>query len=71
MGGTSTDVCLLNDLVIPVTNEQFIADYPNRTPQIAISAIGAGGGSLAIVEDGPLLRVGPESAGAVPGPACY
>ena len=71
MGGTSTDVCLLNDLVIPVTNEQFIAEYPNRTPQIAISAIGAGGGSLAIVEDGPLLRVGPESAGAVPGPACY
>lgn len=71
MGGTSTDVCLLSDLAIPVTNEQFIADYPNRTPQIAISAVGAGGGSLAIIEDGPVLRVGPESAGAVPGPACY
>ncbi|MGI9411702.1 MAG: hydantoinase/oxoprolinase family protein [Hyphomicrobiaceae bacterium] len=71
MGGTSTDVCLLNDLIIPVTNEQFIGDFPNRTPQIAISTIGAGGGSLAVVEDGPLLRVGPESAGADPGPACY
>ncbi len=71
MGGTSTDVCLLNDLIIPVTSEQFIGDFPNRTPQIAISTIGAGGGSLAVVEDGLLLRVGPESAGAVPGPACY
>ncbi|MEM9358107.1 MAG: hydantoinase/oxoprolinase family protein, partial [Pseudomonadota bacterium] len=71
MGGTSTDVCLLDNLEIPVTNEQFISEFPNRTPQIAISAIGAGGGSLAFVEDGPLLRVGPESASAVPGPACY
>ncbi|MEM8973332.1 MAG: hydantoinase/oxoprolinase family protein [Pseudomonadota bacterium] len=71
MGGTSTDVCLLDELEIPVTNDQFISEFPNRTPQIAISAIGAGGGSLAFVEDGPLLRVGPESASAVPGPACY
>ena len=71
MGGTSTDVCLLDDLAVPVTNEQFISEFPNRTPQIAISAIGAGGGSLAVVEDGPLLRVGPESASAIPGPACY
>lgn len=71
MGGTSTDVCLLEDLVVPVTNEQFIADLPNRTPQIEINSVGAGGGSIAWVDNGPQLRVGPQSAGAAPGPACY
>ena len=45
MGGTSTDVCLIEDLRIPVTNEQRIGDYANRTPQIEINADGAGGGS--------------------------
>jgi len=71
MGGTSTDVCLLEDLVVPVTNEQYIADYPNRTPQIEISSVGAGGGSIAWLDSGPILKVGPQSAGAAPGPACY
>lgn len=71
MGGTSTDVCLLDDLQVPLTNEQFISDFPNRTPQIEINTVGAGGGSIAWLDSGPILRVGPQSAGAQPGPACY
>ncbi|MBS3649818.1 hydantoinase/oxoprolinase family protein [Pseudaminobacter sp. 19-2017] len=71
MGGTSTDVCLLKDLQVPVTNEQFISDFPNRTPQIEINTVGAGGGSIAWLDAGPILRVGPQSAGAQPGPASY
>lgn len=71
MGGTSTDVCLIEDLRIPVTNEQRIGDYANRTPQIEINAVGAGGGSIAWLDDGDILKVGPQSAGADPGPACY
>jgi N-methylhydantoinase A len=71
MGGTSTDVCLIEHFHIPVTNEQRIGDYANRTPQIEINAVGAGGGSIAWLDDGDILKVGPQSAGADPGPACY
>ena len=71
MGGTSTDVCLIEGLEIPITNEQRIADYANRLPQIAINAVGAGGGSIGWVDSGDILMVGPQSAGAAPGPACY
>ncbi|MGE0725524.1 MAG: hydantoinase/oxoprolinase family protein [Alphaproteobacteria bacterium] len=71
MGGTSTDVCLIRDLQVPVTSEQFIAEQPNRTPQIEINSVGAGGGSIAWVDAGDILKVGPQSAGAMPGPACY
>jgi len=71
MGGTSTDVCLIRDLVVPVTNEQFISEFPNRTPQIEINSVGAGGGSIAWMDAGRILKVGPRSAGAEPGPACY
>jgi N-methylhydantoinase A len=71
MGGTSTDVCLIEGLAIPVTNEQRIADYANRLPQIAINAVGAGGGSIGWIDAGDILMVGPRSAGASPGPACY
>jgi N-methylhydantoinase A len=71
MGGTSTDVCLVEDLRIPVTNEQSIAGHANRTPQIGINAVGAGGGSIAWLDAGEILNVGPQSAGADPGPACY
>lgn len=71
MGGTSTDVCLIENLNVPVTNEQFIGDYANRTPQIEINAVGAGGGSIAWLDAGDILMVGPQSAGAEPGPACY
>ena len=71
MGGTSTDVCLIEDLKIPVTNEQKISNYANRTPQIEINAVGAGGGSIGWIDSGEILMVGPQSAGASPGPACY
>ena len=71
MGGTSTDVCLIEDLVVPLTNEQFVGPYANRTPQTEINAVGAGGGSIAWMDSGDILMVGPRSAGAEPGPACY
>ena len=71
MGGTSTDVCLIEELVIPLTNEQFVGPYANRTPQTEINAVGAGGGSVAWMDAGDILMVGPRSAGADPGPACY
>ncbi len=71
MGGTSTDVCLIENLNVPVTDQQFIGGYANRTPQIAINAVGAGGGSIAWIDRGNILMVGPQSAGAAPGPACY
>jgi N-methylhydantoinase A len=71
MGGTSTDVCLVEDLEPVLTTEQHIAGLPNRTPQIEINSIGAGGGSVAWLDAGGALRVGPQSAGADPGPACY
>ena len=71
MGGTSTDVCLIEDLVVPLTNEQFVGPYANRTPQTEINAVGAGGGSIAWMDAGDILMVGPRSAGADPGPACY
>ena len=71
MGGTSTDVCLIEDLNVPLTSEQFIDGLPVRTPQIEINSVGAGGGSIAWVDTGNILKVGPKSAGAVPGPACY
>ena len=71
MGGTSTDVCLIENLVVPLTNEQFVGPYANRTPQTEINAVGAGGGSVAWMDAGDVLMVGPRSAGADPGPACY
>jgi N-methylhydantoinase A len=71
MGGTSTDACLIEDLEPALTTEQHIAGLPNRTPQIEINSIGAGGGSIAWLDAGGALRVGPRSAGADPGPACY
>ena len=71
MGGTSTDVCLIERLKVPVTSEQKISHYSNRTPQIEINSVGAGGGSIAWLDAGDILMVGPQSAGAHPGPACY
>jgi N-methylhydantoinase A len=70
MGGTSTDVALCPGRT-PLTSEGEIAGLPLRLPQIDIHTVGAGGGSLATVDHGGALRVGPESAGADPGPACY
>jgi N-methylhydantoinase A len=71
MGGTSTDVCLIEELEAALSTDRQIAELPNRTPQIEINSIGAGGGSLAWLDAGVTLRVGPRSAGAAPGPACY
>jgi N-methylhydantoinase A/oxoprolinase/acetone carboxylase beta subunit len=70
MGGTSTDVCL-SDGEPRETLEASIDGFPVRVPMLDIHTVGAGGGSIARVDEGGLLRVGPESAGADPGPACY
>ena len=70
MGGTSTDVSLV-DGQPQVTTESVVSGCPIRIPVLDIHTIGAGGGSLAMVDLGGALRVGPESAGADPGPACY
>jgi N-methylhydantoinase A/oxoprolinase/acetone carboxylase beta subunit len=70
MGGTSTDVTLI-DGAIGVTTESSVGDCPVRLPIVDIHTVGAGGGSIAYVDSGGALRVGPRSAGADPGPACY
>jgi N-methylhydantoinase A len=70
MGGTSTDVSLI-DGRRQMTNEAVVSGCPIHLPQLDIHTIGAGGGSIASVDPGGALRVGPESAGADPGPACY
>jgi N-methylhydantoinase A/oxoprolinase/acetone carboxylase beta subunit len=70
MGGTSTDVCLI-DGAIPTTSDAIVGDVPVRLPVIDIHSVGAGGGSIVYVDSGGALRVGPRSAGAVPGPVCY
>ncbi len=70
MGGTSTDVALI-DGDIQLTRNSRIGRYPIAVPMVDMHTIGAGGGSIARVDAGGLLQVGPESAGAKPGPACY
>ena len=70
MGGTSTDVALI-DGKIETTIEGRIGRYPVGVPMLDMHTIGAGGGSIAFIDDGGLLRVGPRSAGAAPGPICY
>jgi N-methylhydantoinase A len=71
MGGTSTDVCLITDGRAERTSERVVAGLPIRLPTVDLHTVGAGGGSIARVDAGGALRVGPESAGAEPGPACY
>ena len=71
MGGTSTDVALCAAGEIKTTNEATVAALPVAVPVLDIHTVGAGGGSIARVDAGGSLRVGPESAGAQPGPACY
>ncbi len=70
MGGTSTDVALI-DGELQLTSEGKIGPWPVSVPMVDMHTIGAGGGSIARVDAGGLLQVGPESAGAAPGPACY
>jgi N-methylhydantoinase A len=71
MGGTSTDVCLIAGGAAERSTERTIAGFPIRLPSVDVHTVGAGGGSVAWVDGGGALRVGPESAGADPGPACY
>ena len=70
MGGTSTDVSMI-DGKLQITTEAVVSGCPIHIPMLDIHTIGAGGGSIAKVDTGGALRVGPESAGADPGPACY
>jgi N-methylhydantoinase A len=70
IGGTSTDVCLCPGR-IPFSSEWSIGDYPVRLPAVEVHTVGAGGGSIAWVDEGGALHAGPQSAGAVPGPAAY
>jgi N-methylhydantoinase A len=71
MGGTSLDVCLIRKGEIPTTTESWVGDERVAIKMVDIHSIGAGGGSLAWIDSLGLLRVGPQSAGADPGPACY
>ncbi len=70
MGGTSTDVSLIDER-IGTTNESLVGDLPVRLPVLDIHTVGAGGGSIAWIDAGGSLRVGPRSAGADPGPVCF
>ena len=70
MGGTSADVALIRDNAPSVVAERTLGAYPLAVAQVDVHSIGAGGGSIAYMEEG-MLKVGPRSAGAVPGPACY
>jgi N-methylhydantoinase A/oxoprolinase/acetone carboxylase beta subunit/N-methylhydantoinase B/oxoprolinase/acetone carboxylase alpha subunit len=71
VGGTSFDVALVVDDQLQLDNEPVIAQYVFKIPKIGVKSIGAGGGSIAWVDDIGVLKVGPQSAGALPGPACY
>ncbi|KAF9451234.1 hypothetical protein P691DRAFT_797109 [Macrolepiota fuliginosa MF-IS2] len=72
MGGTSTDVCLIENGKLGLRRESTVGDLIIRAPSVDVRTVGAGGGSIAsVAEMTGALRVGPESAGAVPGPACY
>jgi N-methylhydantoinase A len=71
MGGTSTDVCAIVDGDARREHERLVGGLPVRLPTLAVHTVGAGGGSIVRLDEGGALRVGPESAGADPGPACY
>jgi len=71
MGGTSTDVCLIVGGRAERTSEREVGGFPVRLPSVDLHTVGAGGGSIVWRDTGGALRVGPESAGAEPGPACY
>jgi N-methylhydantoinase A len=71
MGGTSTDVALLNGGACKLASEAIVHGYPIKAPMLDIHTVGAGGGSIAHIDAGGLLKVGPRSCGADPGPVCY
>ncbi|WP_291319617.1 hydantoinase/oxoprolinase family protein [Desulfonatronospira sp.] len=70
MGGTSTDVCLINK-GLPLSTETCLSGFPLKVPMLDIHTVGAGGGSISRLDAGGALKVGPESAGSGPGPICY
>ena len=70
-GGTSTDICLVENLTPLVTTHALIENYPVKTPMLDIATVAAGGGSIARIGEFNSLKVGPRSVGAVPGPICY
>ncbi len=71
MGGTSADVALVTDGRVEFSREAYVGDFPLFLPVVGLSSIGAGGGSIAWLDGAGVLKVGPRSAGADPGPACY
>jgi N-methylhydantoinase A len=71
MGGTSTDVAMILQQNPKTTTESMFKGYPLKVPMIEMETVGAGGGSIGWMDRGNLLKVGPRSAGAIPGPACY
>lgn len=71
VGGTSTDVSLIDNATPLFTSARMVAGYPVKTPMLDIHVIGAGGGSIAMIDDAGSMKVGPRSAGAVPGPVAY
>ena len=71
MGGTSADFSLIENSTPTISIERTIEGFPSRIPMLDIGTCGAGGGSIAWIDEGGALKVGPQSAGAVPGPACY
>jgi N-methylhydantoinase A len=71
VGGTSTDVSLIDDATPLFTSARLVAGYPVKTPMLDIHVIGAGGGSIAAIDDAGSMKVGPRSAGAAPGPVAY
>ena len=71
MGGTSTDVSLVKDGIAEYTTKRKVCGLPSGVPMIDVHAVGAGGGSIAQIDNAGALKVGPESAGANPGPAAY
>jgi N-methylhydantoinase A len=71
MGGTSSDVALMKDGHTALASEAIVHGYPIKAPMLDIHTVGAGGGSIAQIDIGGLLKVGPQSAGADPGPVCY
>jgi N-methylhydantoinase A len=71
MGGTTTDVCLIADGAAETSAQRRLGGHPVRLPMVAVESIGAGGGSVAYADGANALKVGPRSAGALPGPSCY
>ena len=71
IGGTSADFALIVDGAVQYGSDELIGEFPLHIPSVSVSSIGIGGGSIATVDGQGVLRVGPESAGSTPGPACY